>query len=98
LAVDNSANPVWLGITNVAVLPVGSGQYVVSNITGQVFVPKTPEAFTYDADGNLTSNGRRTCTWDAGNRSVKLESRSDPRVGSCPTRQWALAAYAACRG
>ncbi len=74
LAVENSANPVWLGITNVAVLPVGSGQYVVSNITGQVFVPKTPESFSYDADGNLTSDGRWNYTWDAENRLVRVKS------------------------
>jgi YD repeat-containing protein len=35
-----------------------------------VFVPKTPETFTYDADGNLLSDGRWNYTWDAENRLV----------------------------
>jgi hypothetical protein len=56
LSVDNAANPVWLGITNVAVLAVGGGNSVVSNVTGHVLVPGTPETFTHDADGNLTSD------------------------------------------
>jgi hypothetical protein len=30
LAVYNTANPVWLGITNVAVLPVDASNYVAS--------------------------------------------------------------------
>jgi len=28
--------------------------------TGHAFLPKTPEQFTHDADGNLTSDGRWT--------------------------------------
>jgi hypothetical protein len=57
-------------------LPVNSGSALWTNIivaatgqtseTGNVFVAKTPEAFTYDADGNLTSDGRWTNRWDAG--------------------------------
>ena len=58
LAVNNTANPVWLGITEVAVLPVDASNYVASLQTGHAFVPKTPETFTYDADGNLLSDGR----------------------------------------
>jgi RHS repeat-associated protein len=41
-----------------------------------VFLPKTPEAFTWDSDGNLVSDGRWTNTWDANNRMVSAESRS----------------------
>jgi hypothetical protein len=33
---------------------------------GEVFVPATPEAFGYDTDGNLTSDGRWTYTSDGG--------------------------------
>ncbi|HYC71645.1 MAG TPA: RHS repeat-associated core domain-containing protein, partial [Opitutaceae bacterium] len=32
------------------------------------FLPGTPQAFTYDDDGNLTSDGRFTYTYDAENR------------------------------
>ncbi|HWX19911.1 MAG TPA: RHS repeat-associated core domain-containing protein [Candidatus Binatia bacterium] len=41
-----------------------------TNVSGNVFMPKTTETFTYDADGNLTSDGRWTNTWDAENRLV----------------------------
>ncbi len=53
LAVDNSANSVWLGITNLAVRTDGSGYDVVSNVTGQAFVPKTPGSFNCHADRGL---------------------------------------------
>lgn len=53
LAVDNAAGPVWLGITNVVMMPVGSGGYVVSNVTGHAFVPKTAEDFSNHADRAL---------------------------------------------
>jgi len=76
LAVNNTANPVWLGITNAAVLAVDASNYVSSMETGHVFVPKTPEIFTYDADGNLLSDGRWNYTWDAENQLLKAERRS----------------------
>jgi len=41
---------------------------------GNLFLPKTAEAFTYDADGNLTSDGRWTNKWDAENRLLLAES------------------------
>jgi RHS repeat-associated protein len=41
------------------------------------FVPQSPEAFTYDADGNLLQDGRWTYTWDAENRLSALETRAD---------------------
>jgi RHS repeat-associated protein len=50
------------------------GADVVTEETGHAFVPKTPEVFTHDADGNLTSDGRWTYTWDAENRLIAMES------------------------
>ncbi len=82
VGVNNSSSPVWLEITNVAVMPVGSGNYVVSNVTGHVFVSKTPETFGYDLDGNLTNDGRWTLTWDAENRLVNMTSLSSGPAGS----------------
>jgi RHS repeat-associated protein len=82
------ANPVWLGITNVAVLPVDASHYVASIETGHAFVPKTPETFTYDADGNLLSDGRWTYTWDAENRLLRVQSRSDTPQASWRRVEW----------
>ena len=41
-----------------AVLPVVEGNYVASSETGHVFVVRSPEVFSNDADGNLLSDGR----------------------------------------
>jgi RHS repeat-associated protein len=73
LAVTNTS-ALWLGITNLAVLNDGSNPDIVTNLMGKTFVPKTPEAFLYDPDGNLTNDGRWTYTWDAENRLLKQES------------------------
>ena len=66
-----------------ALLALDGSNYVASIETGHVFVPKTPETFTYEADGNLTLNGRWNYTWDAENRLIKVESRPDT-----PSRSW----------
>jgi len=39
---------------------------------GNLFVPKTPELFSYDADGNLTNDGHWAYVWDAENRLVQM--------------------------
>ena len=43
--------------------------------TGNVFVPPATETYTYDADGNLTQDGRWNYTWDAENRLIRLTGR-----------------------
>jgi len=42
---------------------------------GRVYIPQAVEAFTYDDDGNLTSDGRWNYTWDAENRLISMEAR-----------------------
>jgi RHS repeat-associated protein len=71
-SVNNSAGPLWLTLTNLAVLNNGSNPDIVASTTNHEFVPQTPERFTYDDDGNLTSDGRWTYVWDAENRLVKM--------------------------
>ena len=68
LAVNNSTGALYLTITNLAVLPNGTNSDIITNSIGNAFVPLTPESFTYDADGNLTSDGGFTNLWDAENR------------------------------
>ena len=76
LTVANSSAAVWQGITNIAVLNYGgtNGEDIVTTKTGNVLVQKTPEVSTYDAEGNLTQDGKWTYTWDAENRLVSLTS------------------------
>jgi len=59
------------------------GEATLASFTSTL-VPGTPEPFSYDADGNLLSDGWWNYTWDEENRLVKLEARPDvPPVGRC---------------
>ena len=78
----NTTNPVCLVITNAGGAAGGASHNVASIETGHVYVAKALETFTYDADGNLLSDGWWNCTWDAENRLVKVESRPDTPSGS----------------
>jgi RHS repeat-associated protein len=78
---DNSVNPVYLSVTNVAVLAAGTND-MVTNWTGKLFLPKTPEAFGYDLDGNMTNDGRWALTWDAENRLIAMQSLAGAPAGS----------------
>ncbi len=80
LSVNNATAPVWQSVTVTA-----TGE---TPVAGNVFVPKTPEPFSYDLDGNMTSDGRWNYTWDAENRLVKVESRSDTPQASWRRVEW----------
>ena len=79
IAVTNSAAAVWQPISVVGTL-TGTGtnnpDIIVTN-SGSLFLPQTPEAFTFDLDGNQTSDGRWTNTWDGENRLISMETCSD---------------------
>ncbi|MDW8345262.1 MAG: RHS repeat-associated core domain-containing protein [Verrucomicrobiae bacterium] len=62
-------------MTAVAVLKnAGSNQIdIVSSVTGKVFVAKSL-GVGYDADGNLTNDGRWAYSWDAENRLIAMET------------------------
>jgi len=46
----------------------------VTSVTGDEFIPKTPEAYTYDDDGDVLSDGRWDYTWDRENRLIVVSS------------------------
>jgi RHS repeat-associated protein len=71
LSINNASAPQWQSVTNKA---VQSG--TTNTTTGNVFLPKTPEPFIYDADGNLLSDGRWTNSWDAENRLITMQGLS----------------------
>jgi RHS repeat-associated protein len=62
LAANNSASALWTNII------VAGGL----SVTGNVYVAREPESFRYDADGNLTNDGRWSYTWDAENRLTRM--------------------------
>ena len=81
VSVLNSGTAVWQPITNVAVQAFGTND-MVTNWTGNVFVPQTPEKFTFDLDGNQTSDGRWTNKWDGENRLLSMTSHASGPSGS----------------
>ncbi|MBI2441711.1 MAG: hypothetical protein HYV35_10105 [Lentisphaerae bacterium] len=48
------------------------GVDIVSAYTGFVWAAKSPEQFTYDADGNMLSDSLRKSEWDAENRLIAV--------------------------
>ncbi len=70
LSVDNTSQPVYQATQVKAVLGADTAE-----INGNVFVPKATEAFTYDSDGNLLSDGRWIFRWDGENRLVGMETQ-----------------------
>jgi RHS repeat-associated protein len=64
---NNAASPLWL---NVAVSGAGN------NVSGHQYVAQEPEHFQYDADGNLTNDGRYAYFWDAENRLVAMTNNT----------------------
>jgi RHS repeat-associated protein len=75
-AVTNSAAAAYQDVAVTAVWnPPGTNDAdVISSQTGKVFVARTPEAFTYDADGNLLTDGRWTNAWDGENRLISAQT------------------------
>jgi hypothetical protein len=63
LPINNSTGALWLTLTNLAVLQNGTNTDILTNEVGNAFVPATPESFTYDADGNLTSGYCVALNW-----------------------------------
>ncbi|MGA4643322.1 RHS repeat-associated core domain-containing protein [Limisphaera sp. 4302-co] len=80
LSVNSASAPVWQ-----SVIVEAPGE---QSVGGHVFVPRTPEQCGHDADGNMTNDGRWSFTWDAENRLVKVESRSNTPQTSWRRVQW----------
>jgi hypothetical protein len=70
-AILNAGGPVYRGITYMAVLNqrINATDIARANIGG-VFLPKNPQIFLHDAEGNLTKDGHRTFGCDAMGRSL----------------------------
>ena len=73
---DNHSSSVFAELTTTGVRSTTESDEVESSI-GHKFLAQTPETFTYDADGNMTSDGRFNYIWDAENRLIAAETRTD---------------------
>jgi len=87
VAVSNAV-PLWVALTNLAVLNQGTNADLIATNRGHLLVPQTPETFTYDADGNLTSDSLWTNTWNAENRRTVIESRPSVPAAARMRVQW----------
>ena len=76
LTIDNSSAPAYPQVKTIGVRTGvgGGGEDAVSQLDGHVYVPKSAEVYSYDDDGNLTSDGRWAYTWDAENRLSSMEA------------------------
>jgi len=54
-----------------------NGEDVVSEVSGELFLRKNPETLDYDDDGNLLEDGQWTYEWNAENRLISMETRSE---------------------
>jgi RHS repeat-associated protein len=86
ISARNSGAPVWLETT---VSGSRSGQTSVVN--GHGFVPKTPEVFNHDADGNLISDGRWTYTWNGENQIIAMETTAAAVSAGAPKQRLVFA-------
>jgi len=60
--------------TNVFTVTATDGSGNVATAQYEVDVTNAPKTFTYDANGNLTSDGTRTFEWDARNELVAINT------------------------
>ncbi len=74
--VTNTSAAIYQSLTNLAVLNNGTNADITVTNLGSVLIPQTPEAFVYDLDGNMTTNGRWTALWDGENRATNFTSLS----------------------
>ncbi len=77
-SVDNTSAAVRENVRIAAARPgAGAGGTDLASLqTGQLYLPPATESFTYDDDGNLTSDSRWTYTWDAANRLLSMEEKT----------------------
>jgi len=71
VSVANSNALVNAFVTNQAVLSSNTVTW-----TRHALVPGSPESLTHDLDGNLTTDGKWSYTWDAENRLISMQSIS----------------------
>ncbi|MEN3943017.1 RHS repeat-associated core domain-containing protein [Prosthecobacter sp. SYSU 5D2] len=60
---------------------------VTTEKEGSLWFAASPESLTYDADGNLTGDGRWTYEWTAENRLAAMETRADALAAGAPGKR-----------
>ncbi len=83
----NAAGPVYLGITNIAVLQTPTHDIITTDIASLLH-PHATESLNYDLDGNTTSDSLWTNQWNAEDRRITVESRSTVPTAARAREQW----------
>jgi RHS repeat-associated protein len=89
IVVDNATaaqNPA-IKVTGVKNLVGPAGEDAVTEITRRAFTPKTPETFTYDADGNQLTDAAWVYTWDGENRLKTVETSTAAAAAGAPRKR-----------
>ncbi|MFD0894239.1 RHS repeat protein [Luteolibacter ambystomatis] len=74
-------------LTDTNTTPLWSNDTIVSNgvtVTGHTWTPAATFTPSYDADGNLTNDGRWNLTWDKENRLARMETTSAAATAGVP--------------
>jgi len=93
LTVDNAGGPQFLQINVEAVANNAgpNGEDAIMQATRTAFLPQTPEAYTYDLDGNLLSDGRWAYTWDGENRLIGMQTLPTAVTAKAPNQRISFA-------
>lgn len=88
---DNTSSPVNAMLETVAVKPGATEDEPdeIASVTNSVYLAKSPVAYEYDEDGNMTEDARFRYYWNGENRMIRAEEKSAP-----PGRQPYVIAYA----
>jgi RHS repeat-associated protein len=94
-----NGNQSWWAEVEVAGVRLNAGPGgtdAVALETRHAWLPRSPEIYQYDTDGNLTTDGRWSYSWDAENRLVAMETRTEvlPPAGPLPVAQRRRLEYA----
>ena len=86
LPADNTTSPRWQETRVIGAVKSGGvgGKDVAEVNSGHVYVPRTPEAIAFDADGNQTSDGRWLYAWDAENRLSSVMTQPSAVTAGVP--------------
>jgi RHS repeat-associated protein len=74
-------------LTIFAVKPGNGSADLMQSQQRTAFLPPATQVFTYDLDGNLTSDGVWTYSWDAENRLWAMETTASAIAGGVPARR-----------
>ncbi|MDX2109175.1 MAG: LamG-like jellyroll fold domain-containing protein [Verrucomicrobiota bacterium] len=86
---NNNQLPIWQPMDVVGTLAGAgtNGTDAISEENGFEFIPKTPEVFVHDTDGNLIEDGRWTYEWDAENRPIRMTTKPEAAAAGAPNQK-----------